>query len=286
MNHSLKRLFARALVVVAASLPLASFAAGGDEYPLDPFPIDKLNDPASLQNGAKLFVNYCLSCHSASAMRYNRLQDIGLTDAQIKANLLFAGDKVGDQMTIAMRPSDAKEWFGAAPPDLSLVVRSRASPAGTGADWLFTYLRAYYRDETTATGWNNAVFPNVGMPNVFWQLQGTRSATIEEVKAGADHHFTREVTLVDANGVATTQSEPVEGHPHAGRTIKLSAPEGGLQSRAEFDENMADLVAYMTYMSDPTARTRTRLGVWVLLYLGLLFVAAWVLNKAFWKDVR
>lgn len=286
MNHSLKRLFSQALVALAVSLPLASFAAGGDEYPLDPFPVAKLNDPAALQNGAKLFVNYCLSCHSASAMRYNRLGDIGLTDEQIKSNLLFAGEKVGDQMTVAMRPADARQWFGAPPPDLSVIARSRASGAGSGADWLFTYLRAYYRDDTTVTGWNNAVFPNVGMPNVFWQLQGARAATIEEVKAGADHHFTRTITRIDTRGAASSETEPVEGHPHAGRTLKLSAPEGGTQSRAEFNENTADLVAYVTYMSDPTARTRTRLGVWVMLYLSLLFVAAWVLNKAFWKDIR
>lgn len=286
MMHSLKRLISGALVVVAASLPLSSLAAGDGEYPLDPFPVAKLNDPAALQNGAKLFVNYCLSCHSASAMRYNRLQDIGLTDDQIKANLLFTAEKVGDPMTIAMRPDDAKTWFGAMPPDLSLVARSRASGAGTGADWLFTYLRAYYRDETTATGWNNALFPNVGMPHVFWELQGTRPATIEEVKASGDHQFTREITRIDTNGVATTESEPVEGHPHTGRTIRLGAPEGGTQSRAEFNDNVADLVAYMTYMSDPTARKRNQLGVWVLLYLGVLFVAAWMLNKAFWKDVR
>lgn len=286
MNHSFKRLISRALVVVAASLPLASFAAGDGEYPLDPFPVEKLQDPASLQNGAKLFVNYCLSCHSASAMRYNRLRDIGLDEDQIKANLLFTAEKVGDPMTIAMRPDDAKTWFGAMPPDLSLVARSRASGAGSGADWLFTYLRAYYRDATTATGWNNAVFPNVGMPNVLWELQGTRQATIEEVKSGPDHHFVREITRIDTNGLATTESEAVEGHPHAGRTIRLSAPEGGTQSRSEFDENVADLVAYLTYMSDPTALKRTRLGVWVLLYLGVLFVAAWLLNRAFWKDVR
>ncbi|MFA7503201.1 MAG: cytochrome c1 [Burkholderiaceae bacterium] len=285
MNHSLKRLISRVLVVAAASLPIASFAAG-EEFPLDPFPTAKLNDPASLQNGAKLFVNYCLSCHSASMMRFNRLQDIGLTDEQIRANLLFTTDKVGDLMTIAMRPADAREWFGAAPPDLSVIARSRASGAGSGADWLFTYLRAYYRDDTTVTGWNNAVFPNVGMPHVFWEQQGTRTVTIEEVKRGADEQFVREITRIDADGMATTESEPVEGVAHAGVTLKLGAPEGGLQSRAEFDADMADLTAYITYMSDPTARKRTQLGIWVLLYLGVLFVAAWVLNRAFWKDVR
>jgi ubiquinol-cytochrome c reductase cytochrome c1 subunit len=286
MTNSFKRLISRALVVVAASLPLASFAAGDGDYPLDPFPVAKLKDPAALQNGAKLFVNYCLSCHSASAMRYNRLKDIGLDDDQIKANLLFTAEKVGDPMTIAMRPADAKEWFGAMPPDLSVIARARASGAGSGADWLYTYLRAYYRDSTTATGWNNAVFPNVGMPNVLWELQGTRQATIEEIKAGPDHQFVREITRIGKDGVATKETEPVEGHPHVGRTMRLSAPEGGTMSRAQFDENVADLVAYLTYMSDPTAIKRTQLGVWVLLYLGILFVAAWVLNRSFWKDVR
>jgi ubiquinol-cytochrome c reductase cytochrome c1 subunit len=286
MTNSFKRLISRALVAAAASLPLASFAAGDGGFPLDPFPVEKLKDPAALQNGAKLFVNYCLSCHSASAMRYNRLKDIGLDDDQIKANLLFTADKVGEPMTIAMRPADAKTWFGAMPPDLSLIARSRASHAGSGSDWLFTYLRAYYRDATTATGWNNALFPNVGMPNVFWELQGTRKATIEDIKAAPDHQFVREVTRIGTDGVATTETQPVEGHPHVGRSIRLSAPEGGTMSRAEFDENVADLVAYLTYMSDPTAVKRARLGVWVLLYLGLLFVAAWALNRAFWKDVR
>lgn len=286
MTNSFKRLISRALVVVAASLPLASFAAGDGDYPLDPFPVAKLKDPAALQNGAKLFVNYCLSCHSASAMRYNRLKDIGLDDDQIKANLLFTAEKVGDPMTIAMRPADAKEWFGAMPPDLSVIARARASGAGSGADWLYTYLRAYYRDSTTATGWNNAVFPNVGMPNVLWELQGTRQATIEEIKTGPDHQFVREITRIGKDGVATKETEPVEGHPHVGRTMRLSAPEGGTMSRAQFDENVADLVAYLTYMSDPTAIKRTQLGVWVLLYLGILFVAAWVLNRSFWKDVR
>src|SRR5690606_36561010 len=137
MNHSFKRLISRALVVVAASLPLASFAAGDGEYPLDPFPVEKLQDPASLQNGAKLFGNYCLSCHSASAMPYNRLRDIGLDEDQIKPNLLLTAAKVGDPMTIPMRQADVKTCFVALPPDLPLIARSQASGAGSGADCLF-----------------------------------------------------------------------------------------------------------------------------------------------------
>ena len=165
-----------------AALPLAlglSLAQASDAgFPLDHFPVEKLTDIAALQSGAKLFVNYCLNCHGASSMRYNRLQDIGLTEDQIRKNLLFSAEKVGEQMKVAISPNDAKEWFGALPPDLSVIARARASGAGSGSDWLYTYLRAYYRDSTRATGWNNAVFENVGMPHVFWELQGARGVTI------------------------------------------------------------------------------------------------------------
>ncbi len=152
------------------SLLLAcSFAAPAAEEgsPLDRFPTERVTDVSALQNGAKLFVNYCLNCHGASMVRYNRLTDpsIGLTEDQIKDNLLFAGEKVGETMTVALQPKQGKEWFGTAPPDLSLVARSRASGAGSGSDYLYTYLRTFYRDDTKATGWNNLVFPNVAMPH-------------------------------------------------------------------------------------------------------------------------
>src|SRR5690606_18595371 len=137
------------------------------------------SDLSSLQNGAKLFVNHCLNCHSASSMRYNRLRDIGLTEEQIKNNLLFTQDKVGGMMTTAMRPDDAKAWFGAVPPDLSVMARAKASPSGTGADYLYTYLRTFYKDDTRPTGWNNMVVPNVAMPHVMWQEQGVRVAKFE-----------------------------------------------------------------------------------------------------------
>lgn len=285
MNHSLKRLAARLLLVVAAAVPAVASASEGG-YPLDRFPVEKLNDPAALQRGARTFVNYCLSCHSASAMRYNRLRDIGLDDAQIKANLMFTADKVGEPMRIAMRPDDAKLWFGVRPPDLSVIARARTSEAGSGADWLYTYLRSYYRDSGRATGWNNALFPNVGMPNALWQLQGTRTATLTEVRPEGEHGVMKTVMHFDTSGAVTETKEKVEGHAHDGTTYMLGEPTGGRQSRAEFDGTVADLVAYLTYMSDPTAKTRTRLGVWVLLYLGLLFVAAWYLNKVFWKDIH
>ena len=141
---------------------------------------NRVNDLPSLQNGAKLFVNYCLNCHSASSMRYNRLRDLGLSEDQIKNNLLFSGEKVGDMMTIAMRPADAKAWFGAVPPDLSVIARAKASGAGSGPDYLYTYLRTFYKDDTRPTGWNNMVVPNVAMPHVLWQLQGVRTAKMVE----------------------------------------------------------------------------------------------------------
>src|SRR6266568_2188609 len=174
--------FVLSLLVAFGCITGASANEGG--YAWDKFPVEKMNDVAALQNGAKLFVNYCLNCHSANYMRYNRMKDLGLTDEQIKQNLLFATDKVGDTMKISFDPKQAKEWLAAAPPDLSVIARSRADTAkGSGADYLYTYLRTYYRDDTKATGWNNMAFPDVAMPNVLWELQGEREpqfATHEE----------------------------------------------------------------------------------------------------------
>jgi len=150
------------LLILALLLPINALA--GEEVHLDKAPVN-LDDQASLQRGAKTFVNYCLNCHSAVSMRYNRLQDIGLTEAQIKANLLFAGEKVGDTMTVAMNAKEAAAWFGAPPPDLSVIARAR------GADWLYTYMRGFYRDDTRPTGWNNKVFDKVGMPHALYDQQ-------------------------------------------------------------------------------------------------------------------
>ena len=156
MKRILANLFT-ALLLVAGIVSGAAANTGGPA--LDKFPKDRVSDMAALQHGAKLFVNYCLNCHSAAYMRYNRLRDIELTDDQIRKNLLFAGDKVGDLMTASITAKDAKAWFGAQPPDLSVIARSRAGEAGSGADYLYTYMRTFYRDETTPTGWNNLVFP-------------------------------------------------------------------------------------------------------------------------------
>ena len=280
---------AGALVAWLALAPVGPAHAAEGGYPLDYFPAEKLTDQPALQRGAQLFVNYCLGCHAAGSMRYNRLTDLGLTDEQISENLLFTSTKVGDLMRVAMDPKDAKTWFGATPPDLSVVARARASHAGSGADWLYTYLRAYYRDATRPTGWNNAVYENVGMPNPLWQLQGFRGAQIEEIKVDeATHALTETLVSFDNKGLRTEKSEKLEshGHVHEGRTITLGKPTGGEMTPAQFDAAVSDLVAYMTYMADPSAKTRHRVGVWVLLFLTFFTVIAWNLNRLYWKDVK
>ena len=246
-------------LAVLALLPGLVLANEGG-FPLDRAP--ERNDIASLQNGAKLFVNYCLNCHSASAMRYNRLRDLGLSEDQIKNNLLFSGEKVGDLMKIAMRPEDAKAWFGAVPPDLSVITRARSSAAGTGADYLYTYLRSFYKDDTRPTGWNNMVVPNVAMPPVLWQLQGVRTAKMVE------------------------EADP---HEHGKTVHKFAGFEQvskGSLSQQEFDTQVADLVAYMSWMAEPTQDLRKRLGVIVLMFLAVFAFLAWRLNASYWKDVK
>jgi ubiquinol-cytochrome c reductase cytochrome c1 subunit len=250
------------IVSLLAALSFMSGAIaneGGAHW--DKFPVDRLNDVASLQNGAKLFVNYCLNCHSAAYMRYNRLRDIGLTEDQIKKNLLFATDKVGETMKSAIDPKQAKQWFGATPPDLTVIARSRAGAAGTGADYLYTYLRSYYRDDTKATGWNNLVFPSVGMPHALWELQGQRVAKFEEEH---DEH--------------SGQSA------HVFKGFEQIQP--GKLTALEYDNAVADLVAYLQWMGEPQQEHRVRLGVWVLLFLGVFSLIAWRLNAAYWKDVK
>ena len=246
-------------IALLALLPGFVFANEGS-FPLDRAP--ERTDIASLQNGAKLFINYCLNCHSASAMRYNRLRDLGLNQEQIKANLLFSGEKVGDVMTIAMRPGDAKAWFGAVPPDLSVITRARASGAGTGSDYLYTYLRSFYKDDTRPTGWNNLVVPNVAMPHVLWQLQGIRTVKMVE------------------------EPDPHEKGKTVHRFAGFEQVSPGSLSQPEFDTQVADLVAYMEWMAEPARDLRKRLGAVVVLFLSLFAFLAWRLNASYWKDVK
>jgi ubiquinol-cytochrome c reductase cytochrome c1 subunit len=248
------------LLAALALVPALALAAESG-FPLDKAP-DRSGDLSALQNGARLFVNYCLNCHSASLVRYNRLRDIGLSEDQIRDNLLFSSDKVGDLMKVNMAEKDAKAWFGGVPPDLSLIVRAKSSAAGPGADYVYTYLRTYYQDESRPTGWNNLAYPNVGMPHVLWELQGVRNAKFVDEK-----------------------------DPHAeGKTIRkfvgFEQVTPGKMSAKEYDEQMADLVGYMEWMAEPVKSKRQQIGVWVLLFLGLMVFLTWRLNASYWKEVK
>jgi ubiquinol-cytochrome c reductase cytochrome c1 subunit len=248
------------LLAALALAPALVFAAESG-FPLDKAP-DRSGDLSALQNGARLFVNYCLNCHSASLVRYNRLRDIGLSEDQIRDNLLFTSDKVGDLMKISMSEKDAKAWFGGVPPDLSLIVRAKSSSAGSGSDYVYTYLRTYYQDESRPTGWNNLAYPNVGMPHVLWDLQGVRKAKFVEEK---DPHTEGKMVRTFAG-------------------FEQVAP--GKLNALEYDSEMADLVGFMEWMAEPVKAKRQQIGVWVLLFLGLLVLLTWRLNASYWKEVK
>lgn len=285
-KHIIQWLISAALLANAGWVHAAAGA-----YPLDRFPAQKLNDLTALQNGAKLFVNYCLNCHGASALRYNRLQELGLSEEQIKENLLFTTDKVGDLMTVNLKASDAKNWLGVVPPDLSLTARSRASNAGSGPDWIYTYLRSFYRDSERPSGWNNLAFENVGMPHVLWGLQGTRSLQKEQTKKIVDEKTGKEtwhkiVTQIDNYGLRSELKNevlPAGAHHEA---LHYQWLEANAEQTKYYDNQVADLVAFMTWMAEPQAKARVRLGVWVLLFLFVFTVFAWGLNRAYWKDIH
>lgn len=277
------------ITTIALSLTCAvSFAAEGG-YPLERAP-ERINDMAALQNGAKLFVNYCLGCHSANSMRYNRLTDIGLTEEQIKRNLLFTTDKVGDLMEIAMRRDDATAWFGAAPPDLSVIARAKSVNLGpTGVDYIYTFLRTFYRDTSKPIGWDNLVFPSVGMPHALWQLQGPRSMerdTIALVDADdGSKQWQRTVAKYDAQGFSQITTEVLQGY-NGSPVDKVTFTPVDAKAAAAFDSQVADLANFLGWMAEPVQLERKRLGVWVLLFLILFFGVAWRLNAVFWKDVK
>ncbi|MBI3373520.1 MAG: cytochrome c1 [Betaproteobacteria bacterium] len=248
MKGILSVLLAPLAAVLFSSLAAAS--EGG--YRLERAPIDP-TDIGSLQAGARTFVNYCLNCHGAAYMRYNRLTDLGLTEAQIRDNLMFASDKVGETMKVALSAKDGKQWFGAPPPDLSVIARSR------GADWLYTYLRTFYRDPKSATGWNNATFPSVSMPHVLWALQGEKGLEVVETKDGSGH----------------------VSHEHKWTTISE-----GRQNAVQYDTTVRDLVNYLVYMGEPSATKRKLIGAAALFVLAVLFVLAYAMKRDFWKDVH
>jgi ubiquinol-cytochrome c reductase cytochrome c1 subunit len=273
--NMIKTICALALVLLAAPL----FASEGEDMRMERLQIDRL-DNASLQRGAKTFVNYCLNCHSAQNMRYNRLKDIGLAEDQIKNNLMFATSKIGDTMSVAMPRTEAKAWFGAAPPDLSVEARIR------GDEWLYGYLRAFYRDSASRTGWNNLMFPNVAMPNPLWRLQGvqklveTEYASEEQAQAAAvkigDMVQVEERHVLGKDGKEETR--------YVVKTLQLDTP--GLLKPAEYKVLAADLVNYMDFMAEPAKVARAHYGIVVVIFLGALFVLAFLLKREYWKDVH
>jgi ubiquinol-cytochrome c reductase cytochrome c1 subunit len=230
----------RTILFIAFFLPLSVLSAASgvrlERSPHDP------RDLTSLQSGARTFVNYCLGCHSMQYMRYSSLTDIGLSEAQVKDYLLFTADKVGEPMKAPLEAKAGKTWFGVNPPDLSVIARVR------GADWLYTYLRTFYRDPKTVTGWNNLVYPNVAMPHALWSLQGERAL------------------------------DP--------KTHKLTETSKGTQSVTEYDTTVRDLVNFLVYASEPAAMSRKAIGIWVLFVLGVLFIFAYLLKREFWRDVK
>ena len=235
------------LLFLLAAVPVLAFASEASIH-LDKAPVN-LADQESLQRGARTFVNYCLNCHSAASMRYSRLQDLGLTEDQIKDNLLFSAEKPGETMKVSMSKTDGKLWFGATPPDLSVIARSR------GADWLYSYLRGFYRDDSRATGWNNTVFDKVGMPHVMWSLQGEMVPVYKK-----------------------------EGEHEVIERLELATP--GSISLAEYDALVGDLVNYLVWMGEPDQLKRKQLGIIVLAFLAVFFVVAYYLKKEFWKDIH
>jgi ubiquinol-cytochrome c reductase cytochrome c1 subunit len=236
-----------ALCGLLALLAISTTGFAASEGPLMHANVN-VRDTAASQRGARLFVNYCLSCHAASYMRYNRLaEDLGLGEDLVMENLVFADAKIGDTMEVAMRPADAVNWLGKEPPNLSLTARSR------GADWLYTYFLTFYQDESG--GWNNLAFPNASMPHVLWQLQGIQ----QPVYAMHDGH-----QVIDR--------------------LELAQP--GLQTPAEYEETVRDLVTFLEYLGEPAEVKRKNVGIWVMLFLALFALLAYALKAEYWRDVH
>jgi ubiquinol-cytochrome c reductase cytochrome c1 subunit len=242
------------LIVLAAALaPVAAFAAGGEAH-LDRAGVD-VGNRASLQRGAANFVNYCLGCHSAKYVRYNRMAaDIGLTEQQLIDNLMFTGERPHDLMKIGIREDDARRWFGVVPPDLSLIARSR------GADYVYTFLRSFYADPSRATGVNNLVLPGTAMPHVLWELQGTQEAVWEghvDAQGNAQKHF---------------------------KEFQLPVP--GRLTPEQYDGFVRDTVNFLEYIAEPAQLKRRALGFPVIAFLVFFTLLAWALKKEYWKDVK
>lgn len=250
MKYNIRNTFLVGLASLLASFSL--FAAGGAQ--LEPSGVN-IKDMAALQRGAGIFVNYCLSCHSASYMRYNRLsEDLGLSKEVVMKNLIFADAKFGDTMEVAMGAEDSKRWFGKAPPDLSLVGRSR------GPDWLYAYMRSFYQDDRGQ--WNNLMLKNAAMPHVLWRLQGIATPVVVEGEGHDD-----------------------EGRSSAG-AIHLELTTAGILSPEEYDNTVRDLVTFLDYLGEPAKLKRKSIGVWVILFLVVFAFLAYLLKAEYWRDIH
>jgi len=272
-----RRLAAAALLLLVAA---GAHGAGGAMHYLDA-KVD-LDDQASLQRGAKLFVNYCLSCHAMDYMRYNRMgRDLGLSDEQVADNLLLAGDKVVERMGVAMTTESGEQWFGVPPPDLSVIARAR------GADYLYSYLVTFYQDDNPARpfGVNNVVLEGAAMPHVLWPLQGHQRYVREAVEGEvASDTVTGLATAGDAvlvRRVVTLDSGEVV---HA--TDRLVVDTAGTMLPGEYRGAARDLVSFLVYASEPAQLMRYGIGVWVLLFLAGFFVVSRMLYKEYWRDVH
>jgi ubiquinol-cytochrome c reductase cytochrome c1 subunit len=257
---------AKLILALVALLAGGNALAAGEGFPLQASNAN-VSDRASLQNGARLFMNYCAGCHSASFNRYSRIaQDLGLTEAQVMSNLNFTGAKFGDVVASSMDPADATTWFGAAPPDLSLTVRAKAG----GTDWVYTYLKTFYLDEKRPIGWNNPVLPNASMPHVLWELQGVQRAITEPKPADAPGH------------PAHCENGEIAG----ACLVRFEVVQPGLMDAEAYDIAARDIANFMGYMAEPAALQREAYGPWVILYLALFTFIAWLLKREYWRDVH
>jgi len=251
--------------LASALVSSAAVAAGGHGAAVDKVYLN-MSDKAALQNGAKLFVNYCLSCHSAQYARYNRVaEDLDIPLEQLKSSLMFTTEKEGDLMTTTMPAKDAKAWFGVTPPDLTLVARVRKP------DWIYTYLRAFYRDDNSPSGWNNSLFENVAMPHAMYELQGVQKL-VGKVADGGDHSIDQ--------SASDGETYTVVGD------AKFELVHPGKLSPAEFDKAMGDLTAFLTYLGEPAQLKRKTIGVFSIAFVLLLMGLCYLLKKEYWRDVH
>jgi ubiquinol-cytochrome c reductase cytochrome c1 subunit len=274
MMKTLRSLLAAVCAVGTFGAALAAGGGGGTNLNVSPH--DR-RDAASLQRGAQIFVNHCQGCHTAQYQRYNRLTDIGLTEKQILDNLILdKSKKIGETMTNSMKPADAKTWFGAVPPDLSLIARSY------GTSRLYSYLRGFYRDDSRPTGWNNIVSPNIGMPHVLADLSGTYKLNTQ---AFDNYTAAKQVAVLNKGLWKIEDVKAADGKMQT--VVSSVVPDvPGKLSPQEFDVAMADLVNFLDYVAEPYKQQRIAIGVWMLIFLGLLAGIAYWLKAEYWKDVK